>query len=180
MLSLFALRSLSTHSCLVLCAFYLCRRSLKCAPKLWPLSKSTCKGPKRWRARRPKSSSSLLLSSTWCRRTNPSTSPDRPVEAAGVLLLFGGGVCAQAIQSAAAAAASRLALYTGSRLSVDTGHIIRPAPLTNSAAFAQISTTSKCLHNAEPQLENFRNHIFIQRAEEQGVPQEFLVEVVCI
>lgn len=42
------------------------------------------------------------------------------------------------------------------------------APLTNSAAFAQISTTSKCLHNAEPRLENFRNHIFIQRAEEQG------------
>lgn len=97
-----------------------------------------------------------------------------------MLLLFGAGVCAQAIQSAAAAAASRLALYTGSCLSVDTGHIIRPAPLTNSAAFAQISTTSKCLHNAEPQLENFRNHIFIQRAEEQGVPQEFLVEVVCI
>lgn len=86
-----------------------------------------------------------------------------------LLLLFGGGVCAQAIQSAAAAAAaaSRLALCAGSRLSVDTAHIIRPAPLTNSAAFAQISTTSKCLHNAEPQLENFRNHIFIQRAEEQ-------------
>lgn len=81
MLSLFALRSLSTPSSLFLCAFYLCRRSLKCAPELWPLSKSTCKGPKRQRARRPKSSSSLPLSSTWCRRINPSTSPDRPVEA---------------------------------------------------------------------------------------------------
>lgn len=64
---------------------------------------------------------------------------------------------------------SSLAPYTGSRLSLLTQPTLSArAPLTNSAAFAQISTTSKCLHNAEPRLENFRNHIFIQRAEEQG------------